>query len=73
MMVLSMPPEARRRHGRKLDECDFNTPTELYNDLTSLHEMLEFFQPLGRTMIVNTHAGGWFPPHKDNPVNKKHI
>ena len=29
--------------------------------------MLEFFQPLGRTMIVNTHAGGWFPPHKDNP------
>ena len=63
---LSMP-EARRRHGRKLDECDFNAPTELYNDLTSLHPMLEYFQPLGRTMIVNTHAGGWFPPHKDNP------
>lgn len=63
---LSMP-EARRRHGRKLSECDFNTPTELYNDLTSLHEMLEFFQPLGRTMLVNTHAGGWFPPHKDQP------
>ena len=55
------------RHGRKLDECDFNAPTELYNDLTTLHEMLDFFQPLGRTMLVRTHAGGWFPPHKDNP------
>ena len=35
-------PEARRRHGRKLDECDFNA-TQLYEDPTSLHEMLDFF------------------------------
>ena len=59
MMVL-VCPEARRRHGRKLDECDFNAPTQLYKDPTSPHEMLDFFQPLGRTMLVNTHAGGWF-------------
>lgn len=63
---LSMP-EARKRHGRKLQEVDFNAPTALYHDLESLHEMLDFFQPLGRTMLVKTNAGGWFPPHKDQP------
>ena len=31
-MMVQVCPEARRRHGRKLDECDFNAPTELYND-----------------------------------------
>jgi hypothetical protein len=64
---LSMP-EAQKRHGRKLDEVDFNSKTQLYHDLTSLHEMLDFFQPLGRTMLIKTNAGGWFPPHKDRPV-----
>jgi len=63
---LSMP-EARKRHGKKLKEVDFNTPNELYKDLTSLHEMLDFFMPLGRTMLVKANAGGWFPPHKDAP------
>jgi hypothetical protein len=29
--------------------------------------MLGFFAPLGRAMLVKTNAGGWFPPHKDNP------
>ena len=63
---LSMP-EARRRHNKKLWEIDFNAKTELYNDLESLHDMLEYFQPLGRTMLVKSNAGGWFPPHKDQP------
>lgn len=63
---LSMP-EARRRHGRPLTELDFSAKTELYHDLTALHPMLEYFQPLGRAMLVRTHAGGWFPPHKDQP------
>ena len=64
---LSMP-EARRRTGRKLKEIDFNTPTELYADLKSLQPLLDYWEPLGRTMLVRTHAGGWFPPHKDQPV-----
>ena len=64
---LSMP-EARRRTGRKLSEIDFNTPTELYADLTSLHQVLDYWNPLGRSMLVRTHAGGWFPPHKDQPM-----
>lgn len=63
---LSMP-EARRRHGKKLQEIDFNTPNQLYKDLTCLHEMLDFFMPLGRTMLVKVNSGGWFPPHKDAP------
>jgi hypothetical protein len=63
---LSMP-EARKRHGRKLRETDFNTPNQLYKDLPVLHPMLEYFMPLGRTMLVKVNAGGWFPPHKDAP------
>ena len=61
IMMASSMPEARRRHGRKLSECDFNTPPELYNDSSFPHEMLTLM-PLGRTMLVNTHAGGWFHP-----------
>ena len=64
---LSMP-EARKRVGRKIGETDFNVPTKLYNDLTCLHPLLDYFQPLGRTMLVKTNKGGWFPPHKDSPM-----
>ena len=64
---LSMP-EARKRAGRKLSETEFSTPTQLYKDLTCLHPLLDFFQPLGRTMLVKVNAGGWFPPHKDWPM-----
>ena len=61
-------PEAIRRAGRELCELDFNTPTQLYHDLKSLHPVLDYWKPLGRSMIVNTGAGGWFPPHKDQPI-----
>lgn len=60
-------PEANKRVGRDLYETEFNTPTELYQDLTCLHELLNYWSPLGRTMLVKTNAGGWFPPHKDAP------
>lgn len=61
-------PEACRKAGRYLDELEFSTPTELYTQLTSLHEILDYFSPLGRTMLIKTNAGGWFPPHKDDPL-----
>jgi hypothetical protein len=64
---LSMP-EARKRTGKKLKETDFTVPTQLYHDLKSLHEPLNYFSPLGRSMLVKTNAGGWFPPHKDWPM-----
>lgn len=64
---LSMP-EAIRRAGRELCELDFNTPTQLYHDLKSLQPLLDYWNPIGRTIIVNSGAGGWFPPHKDQPL-----
>lgn len=69
---LSMP-EARKRVGRNLKETDFNVPTRLYKDLTCLHPLLEYFQPLGRTKIVKTNKGGWFPPHKDAPMLTRNV
>tara|TARA_B100000212_G_scaffold61391_1_gene41642 strand:+ start:4089 stop:4847 length:759 start_codon:yes stop_codon:yes gene_type:complete len=63
---LSMP-EACKKAGRRLSETEFNTPTEAYDMLPSLHNLLDYFQPLGRTMLVKANAGGFFPPHKDHP------
>ncbi len=61
---LSMP-EAMRRTGRRLSELDFDTPTELFNDLTSLHPILTAFPKLGRCSLVKVNTGGWFPTHRD--------
>ena len=63
---LSMP-EARKRTGKNLKETDFKYPTEAYERLTSLHDILNYWDTLGRTMIVKTNQGGWFPPHRDSP------
>lgn len=64
---LSMP-EACRRMGKYLSELDFCHKTDLYEPMTSLHELLDFWQPLGRTMLVKANKGGFFPPHKDHPL-----
>jgi hypothetical protein len=61
---LSMP-EAMKRTGRKLTELDFDTPTQLYHDLPSLHKMLDVFPKLGRCSLVKVNTGGWFPGHRD--------
>ena len=38
--------EARIRTGnKKLHELDFNTPTQLYKDLTCLHELVGYWNP----------------------------
>ena len=58
-------PEAMRRTGRKLNELDFDTPTQLYRDLTSLHPILDYFPKLGRCSLVKVNTGGWFPIHRD--------
>lgn len=61
---LSMP-EAMKRTGRKLNELDFDTPTQLYHDLPSLQPLLDFFPKLGRCSLVKVNQGGWFPGHRD--------
>lgn len=61
---LSMP-EAMRRTGKRLNELDFDSPTELYHDLTSLHPILNHFPKLGRCSLVKVNTGGWFPSHRD--------
>lgn len=60
-------PEAMKRAGRMLYETDFKYPTDAYDHLTSLHSILDYWEGLGRSMIVRTNKGGWFPPHRDNP------
>jgi len=59
-------PEARKRVGKKVMESDFKHPTELYKDLTSVHDLCDFFSPLGRTFLVRANAGAYFPPHRDH-------
>lgn len=61
---LSMP-EAIRRTGRNLTELDFDTPTQLCKDLTSLHHIIDYFPKLGRCSLVKLNTGAWFPAHRD--------
>jgi hypothetical protein len=60
-------PETTIKYGRKVDEVEFCHPTDLYNEMTCLHELLNFWQPVGRTMLFKVDAGGYFYPHKDEP------
>lgn len=65
---LSMP-EARKRTGNEnLKESDFSHATQLYHDMTCLHDICEYFSPVGRTYIVKANTGSFFPPHKDFPL-----
>jgi len=61
-------PDATKAMGRPLSELEFNQPTEAYYALPSLHTLLDYWQPLGRTFLVKLNAGGYFPPHKDTPL-----
>lgn len=61
-------PEASRKAGRILSELEFNTPTEFYHGCKSLHELFNYFMPVGRSFLVKCNAGGWFYPHRDHPT-----
>lgn len=60
-------PQASLEAGRRLSENDFNAKTAVYEACTSLHELLDEFQPLGRTFLVKSNVGGYFVPHRDHP------
>lgn len=59
--------EASYEANRRLSETEFNQPTDVYRACTSLHPLLDMFQPLGRTFIVRSDTGGYFVPHRDQP------
>lgn len=65
---LSMPEAMRQTGNPNLQETDFNHKTEAYHALPSLHPLLDYFQPLGRTMLIRANAGSFFPPHHDSPA-----
>jgi hypothetical protein len=60
-------PQASEEAGRRLSEIDFNSKTEVYEKCPSLHALLDYFQPLGRTFLVKSNIGGYFVPHRDHP------
>jgi hypothetical protein len=53
--------------GRRLSENDFNEKTTVYTQCRSLHCVLDEFQPLGRSFLVQCNVGGYFIPHRDHP------
>jgi hypothetical protein len=61
-------PQASLEAGHRLSENDFNNKTDVYTACTSLHGLLDEFQPLGRTFLVKSNVGGYFVPHRDHPT-----
>lgn len=61
-------PQASMEAGRRLSENDFNSRTAVYDACSSLHPILNEFQPLGRSFLVKSDIGGYFVPHRDHPT-----
>ena len=56
--------------GQSFSENQFNKPTAAFRHLTSLHEVLNYFEGgLGRCRVIKFRAGGFFPPHRDQSIN----
>lgn len=60
--------EASYAAGRLVEETEFTNPTEVYHHCTSLHPILNHFNPVGRTFLVKSNVGGFFVPHRDHPT-----
>ena len=60
-------PQACIEAGRRVSENEFNVRTAVYERCRSLHPVLEEFQPLGRSFLVQCNVGGYFVPHRDHP------
>ncbi len=62
--------EYSKENGVKLSENDFKKLTPLYDKITAIRELIDYFKPfLGRSRFVKFKAGGFFPPHRDQSVN----
>ncbi len=55
--------------GHKVSENDFNKLTPVYDQVSAIREVVDYFKPyLGRSRFVRFKAGGHFPPHRDQSV-----
>ncbi len=56
--------------GKKVYENDFNKLTEVYEKVTAIRELLDYFKDhLGRSRFVRFKEGGHFPPHRDHSLH----
>lgn len=56
--------------GHKVSENDFNKLTPVYDKVTAIREVVDYFKPfMGRSRFVRFRAGGHFPPHRDQSVS----
>lgn len=53
--------------GRKVSELEFNQPTDVWKQCSSLHGFLDQWKGLGRTFLIKSNIGGYFMPHRDHP------
>lgn len=60
--------EASVDAGRRVSECEFNQPTDVYRACHSLQPLWERFPTVGRCFFVNCGIGGYFVPHRDHPA-----
>jgi hypothetical protein len=57
----------QKYHDTDMHEENFNTPTEVYNSLPEISNIVEQFRPdIGRVHFLRVDQGGFFPPHRDN-------
>jgi hypothetical protein len=61
-------PEIIQRLGRIPKESEISFKTEVYDHCQSLHNILESWEPLGRTFFIKSDIGGYFVPHRDHPT-----
>jgi len=58
----------QKYHDTDMHEENFNTPTEVYNSLSEISNIVEQFRPdIGRVHFLRVDQGGFFPPHRDFP------
>lgn len=58
--------EHYERLGRYPFESEFDTPTEARSKLTVMHDVFDYFDPLGRTFLIRLNSGGFYPTHRDH-------
>lgn len=55
--------------GKNISENKFCVPTEAFRKMSSLSEILSFFDNgFGRCRLVKFRNGGYFPPHRDQSI-----
>jgi hypothetical protein len=52
---------------KKLIDLHFKSKTDVFHACTSLHELIDYFDPVGRTFLIKCNVGGYFVPHRDSP------